>query len=192
MVIEKVETCPADIGRGPFATFTEWATPEEDEAWKTSDVPEPARWDVWVVPFPSRTVWRKAPSGLVISADELLRDHGLVWMAMITAPHQPLDERLEVRDLSAAGLDDPVPHPIARSPPSSGSPHSTSRSPFGTDVKSVLSGLSRYLPTSDQAALTHRIEVAVPAEPGHIGDGVLLPALTHELRKASSRSPLSS
>ena len=36
MVIEKVEdlVLTDDWGGDPFATFTEWATPEEDEAWK--------------------------------------------------------------------------------------------------------------------------------------------------------------
>jgi antitoxin PrlF len=36
VVIEKVEELvyPDDWGGDPFASFTEWATPEEDDAWK--------------------------------------------------------------------------------------------------------------------------------------------------------------
>ena len=112
---------------------------------------EPARWDVWVVPFPftDRLAEKRRPA-LVISADELFRDHGLVWMAMITSTRiNRWASDIEVKDLSAAGLMIPCRIRIAKIAAVEPARLIARRGGLSVrDVKSVLSGLSRYLPTS--------------------------------------------
>ena len=114
-------------------------------------MPEPARWDVWVVPFPftDRLAEKRRPA-LVISADELFRDHGLVWMAMITSTRiNRWTSDIGVKDLSAAGLMIPCRIRIAKIAAVEPARLITRRGRLSVrDVKSVLSGLSRYLPTS--------------------------------------------
>jgi mRNA interferase MazF len=114
-------------------------------------VPEPARWDVWVVPFPftDRLAEKRRPA-LIISADELFRDHGLVWMAMITSTRiNRWTSDVEVKDLRAAGLMIPSRVRIAKIAAVEPTRLIARRGRLSVqDVKSVLSGLSRYLPTS--------------------------------------------
>ena len=66
----------------------------------------PALWDVWVVPFPySDRLAEKRRPALIVSGDALLRDHGLVWLAMITSTRiNAWASDVEIGDLSAAGL----------------------------------------------------------------------------------------
>jgi mRNA interferase MazF len=69
-------------------------------------VETPALWDVWVVPFPySDRLAEKRRPALIVSGDALLRDHGLVWLAMITSTRiNAWASDVEIGDLSAAGL----------------------------------------------------------------------------------------
>ena len=67
---------------------------------------DPRAWDIWVVPFPytDRLAEKRRPA-LVISSDALLREAGLIWVAMITSTklnHWSGD--VEVADLDSAGL----------------------------------------------------------------------------------------
>jgi mRNA interferase MazF len=66
-------------------------------------------WDIVKVPFPctDRPVRQRRPA-LVVSADELETDHGLLWVLMITsAENRGWSGDIPVSDLSAAGLPAP-------------------------------------------------------------------------------------
>lgn len=68
-----------------------------------------APFDTIVVPFPyaERLAERKRPA-LIISAASITRDHGLVWLAMITsADNRRWAGDVVVGDLAAAGLPAP-------------------------------------------------------------------------------------
>jgi mRNA interferase MazF len=72
----------------------------------------PKPWEVWVVPFPytDRLEEKRRPA-LVISKQQLLQDHGLVWLAMITSTRiNAWTSDITVSDLAAAGL--PIPSRI--------------------------------------------------------------------------------
>jgi len=63
-------------------------------------------WDVVSVPFPytDRHVRQRRPA-LVIAADKLQADHGLLWLLMITsAENRKWPGDVPVSDLKAAGL----------------------------------------------------------------------------------------
>ena len=65
--------------------------------------------DVVAVPFPyvERPVTKRRPA-LVISSNALEKEHGLLWVAMITsAQNQAWTHDIAINDLEAAGL----PHP---------------------------------------------------------------------------------
>jgi len=66
-------------------------------------------WDVVKVPFPytDRPVRQRRPA-LVVAAGELLAEHGLLWLAMITsAANRGWPGDVPVSDLQSAGL--PIP-----------------------------------------------------------------------------------
>jgi mRNA interferase MazF len=63
-------------------------------------------WDVVKVPFPytDRPVRQRRPA-LVVAAGELLAEHGLLWLAMITsAANRGWPGDVPVSDLQSAGL----------------------------------------------------------------------------------------
>ena len=108
----------------------------------------PSCWDVWVVPFPytDRLAEKRRPA-LVISADALLRDHGLLWMAMITSTRiHRWSSDVEIADLSAAGL--PIPSRIRVAKIAAVEPSRLLR-PLGklaaADAHAALRGLRRFL-----------------------------------------------
>lgn len=61
--------------------------------------------DVVVVPFPYTDVLaeKKRPA-VVVSSRQLEKDHGLVWLAMVTSTSRPWRGDVPVTDLRAAGL----------------------------------------------------------------------------------------
>ncbi len=68
-----------------------------------------APFDVEVAPFPyaDRLAEKRRPA-IVISAPGLERDHGLIWLAMVTsADNAAWDGDVAVSDLAAAGLPAP-------------------------------------------------------------------------------------
>lgn len=72
-----------------------------------SEAPNRIRqWDVVVLPFPySDRLAEKRRPALVISAERLYRDYGLVWVAMITSKRpRGLTCDVEISDLARAGL----------------------------------------------------------------------------------------
>ena len=67
------------------------------------------RWDIVVLPFPyvDRYAERRRPA-LVVSGEQLHRDYGLAWVAMITsAENMSWTCDVEIDDLSEAGLSVP-------------------------------------------------------------------------------------
>lgn len=66
-------------------------------------------WDVVKVPFPyTDRPGRQRRPALVVAADPLLRDHGLLWVVMITsAENRGWPGDVEVTDLALAGLPAP-------------------------------------------------------------------------------------
>lgn len=61
--------------------------------------------DVVVVPFPySDALAEKKRPAVVVSSRQLERDHGLVWLAMITSTSRLWKGDVPVTDLHAAGL----------------------------------------------------------------------------------------
>ena len=68
-----------------------------------------APFDVVLVPFPySDKLAEKRRPAVVVSAPELERGHGLLWLAMITSASNPAwTEDVMISDLKVAGL----PHP---------------------------------------------------------------------------------
>lgn len=66
----------------------------------------PEQWDVVVLPFPyaDRLAEKRRPA-VVISRKNLARDHGIVWVAMITsADNAGWRTDIPIADVGAAGL----------------------------------------------------------------------------------------
>ena len=61
--------------------------------------------DVVVVPFPYTDVLaEKRRPAVVVSSRQLEKDHGLVWLAMVTSTSRPWRGDVPVTNLHAAGL----------------------------------------------------------------------------------------
>jgi mRNA interferase MazF len=75
----------------------------------SSDSARYAPWDVIIVPFPyADKLAEKRRPALVISKPALEKDHGLVWLAMITsAENRGWASDVEISDLTRAGLPAP-------------------------------------------------------------------------------------
>ncbi len=69
----------------------------------------PQAWEVWVVPFPyTDQLAEKRRPAPVISRPDLHRDHGLVWLAMMTSTRiNRWSSDVDISDLAKAGL--PIP-----------------------------------------------------------------------------------
>ena len=64
--------------------------------------------DVVVVPFPySDALAEKRRPAVVVSSPQLERDHGLVWLVMVTSTAKARQGDVAINDLQATGL--PVP-----------------------------------------------------------------------------------
>lgn len=68
-----------------------------------------ASYDVVLVPFPfSDRLAEKRRPAVVVSRPSLQRDHGHVWLTMVTsARHDPWDADVPIADLASAGLPSP-------------------------------------------------------------------------------------
>ena len=102
-----------------------------------------------MVPFPyaDRLAEKRRPA-LVISADALVHDHGLLWMAMITSTRiNRWTSDVEIADLTAAGL--PIPSRIRVAKITTVEPSRLSKR-LGrlsiADAQAALLGLSRFIP----------------------------------------------
>jgi mRNA interferase MazF len=68
-----------------------------------------AQWDVVVLPFPytDRLAEKRRPA-LIVSKPWLVKDHGLLWVAMITsAANEGWAPDIEIRNLAKSGLSIP-------------------------------------------------------------------------------------
>lgn len=113
-------------------------------------------WDIVKVPFPyaDRPVRRRRP-GLVIGAGALRRDHGLLWLAMITsAANRGWSGDIAISDLTEAGL--PVPS-IVR-PAKIATIEARDAEPLGTLPVADRAGVANTLKTVLAEAFGDRLE----------------------------------
>jgi mRNA interferase MazF len=109
----------------------------------TSEIPH--QWDVVVLPFPyaDRLAEKRRPAA-VVSLRQMAKEHGIVWVAMITsAANAGWASDIGISDLAAAGLTSPSvirPAKIAT-----------------IDVSRIVH-VAGHLPESDAEALAHALK----------------------------------